>query len=65
LQPDVCQGVSASEMTCIVSSGALNSTHSHCHILRLNAPNSILAGAPPRTLNLGELTALRRSHSWI
>jgi len=23
-----CQGVSASEMTCIVSSGALNSTHS-------------------------------------
>ena len=25
-----CQGVSASEMTCIVSSGALNSTHSLC-----------------------------------
>jgi len=26
-----CQGVSASEMTCIVSSGALNSTHSLIH----------------------------------
>jgi len=28
-----------------------------CHILRLNAPNSISAGAPPQT-PLGELTAL-------
>ena len=28
-----CQGVSASEMTCIVSSGALNSTHSLTHSL--------------------------------
>ena len=35
-----------------------------CQIFRLNAPNSILAGAPPQTL-LGTLTALPRPASWI
>ena len=34
-----CQGVSASEMTCIVSSGALNSTHSLVHRTVENSSN--------------------------
>jgi len=41
-----CQGVSASEMTCIVSSGALNSTHSLTTELSLNRIKS-----PSKTLH--------------
>jgi len=35
-----------------------------CQILSLKAPNSISAGAPPQT-QLGELTALPQTPSWI